>query len=100
MSEPLLKIRNRHTVGCGDPPIFNNDDENYIGYFENQHGEQWVVSFHRKIGRAELRGGDIGWNTSVEVRLDGMVDGVTLNSAEQHWLMACLAACRPHATVS
>ena len=63
MSDPLLQIRNHHSLACGDPPIINGDDPKvYVGYFENALGEQWVFSFHKAIGIGELRGGDIGWN--------------------------------------
>ena len=41
MSEPLLTIRNHHSPACGNPPIVDHEDrDTYIGYFENQHGEQ------------------------------------------------------------
>ena len=60
MSEPLLKIRNHHVPACGDPPIVDDEDENcYIGYFENPFGEQWVFTLDRRSGRAVLRGGDV-----------------------------------------
>ena len=58
MSEPLLRIRNHHTVYCGDPPIVNSDDPAvYIGYFENTYAEQWIFTFGRKTRHAELLGG-------------------------------------------
>ena len=60
MSESLLRIRNNHSVECGDPPIVNGDDADlYIGYFENMFGEQWIFTYHRKSHKAELRGGDV-----------------------------------------
>ena len=50
MSEPLLSIRNHHAPACGDPPIVNSDDPHvYIGYFENEHGEQWIFTCCRAI---------------------------------------------------
>ena len=89
MSEPLLQIRNHHTVACGDPPIVNSDDPDlYIGYFENPHGEQWVFTYHRKTKRAELLGGDAGWNTRNQVT-GGEVPGLVLNAEESQWLAAC-----------
>jgi hypothetical protein len=92
MSEPLLKIRNHHTVYCGDPPIVNSDDEHvYIGYFENAYGEQWIFTYDRKSRRAELRGGDVGWNT-VNIVDDGHVDGLILGKDEAAWLFACWRA--------
>ena len=55
VSDPLLQIRNHHSLACGDPPIVNGDDPNvYLGYFENAFGEQWVFSFHKAIGIVNL----------------------------------------------
>jgi hypothetical protein len=90
MPEPLLKISNHHSGSCGDPPIIADDKDTYIGYFENEHGEQWVFTFNRKTKKAELRGGDIGWNEVCEI--GGDVAGPTLNKAEELWLQACLFA--------
>lgn len=95
MSEPLLRIRNHHSAACGDPPIVSGDDPAvYIGYFENPHGEQWIFTFHRKTGKAELRGGDAGWNTVFEVR-DGRAAGLNLGREELAWLQACWNAAVP-----
>ncbi|HUG68911.1 MAG TPA: hypothetical protein VMM76_14275 [Pirellulaceae bacterium] len=92
MSDPLLQIRNYHTVACGDPPIINGDDPNvYIGYFENAFGEQWIFTFDRATREAELRGGDIGWNSVHEV-CDGKVEELVLGREELAWLQACWKA--------
>ena len=89
MAEPLLRIRNHHSITCGDPPIISSDDPSlYIGYFENLHGEQWVFTYHRKTKKAELLGGDVGWNTRNEVT-DGVVPGMVLSPEESKWLEAC-----------
>ena len=92
MSDPLLCIRNYHSASCGDPPIVNGDDPNlYIGYFENAFGEQWIFTYRRKTRKAELRGGDLGWNTVREVK-NGKAEGLNLNREEAAWLEACLRA--------
>jgi len=89
MSEPLLQIRNHHTVGSGDPPIVSGDNPNvYIGYFENAFGEQWLFTFDRSTNEAVLRGGDIGWNTVFEVN-DGVASGLVMRPDELAWLEAC-----------
>ena len=94
MSEPLLRIRNRHAPVCGEPPILNSDDpELYIGYFENPFGEQWLFTCDRRTGKAELRGGDVGWNTCFEVR-EGQVADLVLSPVEVAWLRACWYAAR------
>jgi hypothetical protein len=73
MSEPLLSIRNHHAPACGDPPIVNSDDPNvYIGYFENEHGEQWIFTCDRTTRRVELRGGDAGWTKTYAVTQAGV----------------------------
>ena len=92
MSEPLLKIPNHHAATCGDPPIVNGDESYlYIGYFENEHGEQWIFTRDRKTGLATLRGGDIGWNTAIDVNVGPSSDFI-LNPRESSWLNACLQA--------
>jgi hypothetical protein len=92
MSEPLLRIRNHHLPACGDPPIVNSDDSAiYIGYFENPHGEQWIFTYDRQARKAELRGGDVGWNETFSVQ-DGTVPGLVLGRDEQSWLQACWRA--------
>jgi hypothetical protein len=89
MSEPLLRIRNHHTAACGDPPIVSsNDPDLYIGYFENPHGEQWIFTCQRSTKKAELRGGDVGWNTRNQV-VDGAVPNLALSTEESQWLRAC-----------
>ena len=92
MSQPLREIPNHHAATCGDPPVVNGDEPHlYIGYFENEHGEQWIFTRDRKTGIASLRGGDIGWNTPVSV-IDGITEMLTLNPCEAQWLESCLAS--------
>lgn len=100
MSEPLLAIRNNHSVSCGDPPIVNSEEDGttYVGYFENAFGEQWIFTFDRGKNVASLRGGDLGWNTQLNVECDS--DGVfwtkplqvNLTHHERQWLLACWQA--------
>ena len=95
MSDPLLTIRNHHSAACGDPPIVNEEGrDTYIGYFGNEHGEQWIFTCNRATGEALLRGGDAGWNKPWPI-VDRYVDGLKLNRQEQLWLEACLAAAMP-----
>ncbi len=89
VSEPILKIYNHHVAACGDPPIVDSRSSDcYIGYFENNDGEQWIFSRDRETGRATLRGGDADWNTEFEV-LEGRMHDLILAEAELLWLHAC-----------
>jgi hypothetical protein len=90
MSDPLLKISNHHAPASGDPPIIEDSKaEQYIGYFENMVGEQWIFTRDRATGVATLRGGDIGWNQEIDVT-DGTTGELTLNASEAQWLECCL----------
>lgn len=94
MSEPLLKIRNHHSLSCGDPPIIDDDsDQCYVGYFENIHGEQWIFTLDRRTGTSTVRGGDAGWNSVFNV-IDGIAEGLVITEDEQLWLRACWSASR------
>lgn len=98
MSDPLLSIRNHHAPTSGDPPIINvSDRDTYIGYFENEHGEQWVFTSNRTTGEAFLTGGDVGWNNPNPV-VGGTVPSLNLSNSERLWLQACCAATHPAVT--
>jgi hypothetical protein len=89
VSEPMLTIHNRHAAACGIPPALSTEAADlYIGYFENRHGEPWIVTCDRATREARLRGGDAGWATAHPVR-DGRVDGLILAPEEIAWLQAC-----------
>ena len=92
MSELLLKIRNNHAGICGDPPIITTEDRNvYVGCFQNVFGEQLTFTYDYRTKNAELRGGDICWNTAYEV-IDGVAPSLVLNRDEQDCLKACWRA--------
>src|SRR4051795_12158382 len=55
---------NTHSVHCGPPPRLRNTDNPrlYHGYFENFHGEQFVLTLNRTTGAGTVWGGDIQWD--------------------------------------
>ena len=39
--QPIFRVTNHHTDACGAPPAIDDSEPNrYLGYFENEHGEQ------------------------------------------------------------
>lgn len=89
MDKPFFIMSNAHVSSCGVPPVIsNNESNNYFGYYENEHGEQWVFIFNRTDGIAKLRGGDLGWDNVFKV-IDGKVDELILGAEEKMWLQAC-----------
>jgi hypothetical protein len=89
MKAPLLVIKNNHADDCGEPPVIAESD--YVGYFKNAFGEQWLFTFDRQAQTGTLFGGDIGWDEPIVVE-DGICDSVVLSPAEAQWLAACWTA--------
>lgn len=91
MSGPFFMMRNKHIPTGSEPPAITNDVEGqYLGYFENRHGEQWVFVYDRVAQTGALRGGDVGWEMVIPVR-EGQAS-IILGTAEAEWLRACWKA--------
>jgi hypothetical protein len=93
MSEqPILRVTNRHTDACGAPPaIDDSEPSRYLGYFENEHGEQAIFVYDRTRRAGTLLLGDAGWERPHAV-VEGAVAGVVLGATERAWLAACWKA--------
>ena len=53
--EVILTIRNHHIEDCGSPPKLDLGAGKWICYFENVHGEQFVMQFDRMSDLRSLR---------------------------------------------
>ena len=89
--KPLLSMNNHHVEGCGVPPHVTDKSGQYIGYFENQYGEQAVFVFDRAAQTGTLYMGDAGWEESYKV-VKGWVPGLVMNAGERTWLRTCWEA--------
>jgi hypothetical protein len=93
---PLFQLRNHHSAASGTPPHIDDLCRNqYLGYFENQYGEQAVFVYDRDSSQAVLYLGDAGWQTPHAV-IDGIVPDVVLSETERQWLRACWRAASPN----
>jgi hypothetical protein len=93
MSEqPIFRVTNHHTDSCGMPKTIDDSEPNrYLGYFENESGEQAIFVYDRTRRAGTLSLGDAGWTRSHEV-VEGAVPGVVLGATERAWLAACWRA--------
>jgi hypothetical protein len=103
MGNDFLTVQNQHVPECGRLPGWacERPEGAYFGYYENEHGEQWVLVATAE--KALLAGGDCGWETTYELRNPPWAEirdrrfpsWPTLNMIprEQAWLEACLSAC-------
>jgi hypothetical protein len=82
----LLSIENHHTQTGPDVP-----EGGYLGYFQNQHGEQLI--FHQAKGAPE---GSL-WHGDMEFERHAVRRGETdliMNTGERVWLVSCWAESR------
>ena len=90
---PLFQVGNHHIASSGPPPhIDDGSPSQYLGYFENQYGEQTVFVYDRDSNQAAVVYlGDAGWETSHTV-VDGAVPDLVLSVVERLWVRACWQA--------
>jgi hypothetical protein len=89
---PLFSVRNHHSAECGIPPrVDDRGAGRYVGYFENQYGEQAVFVYDRDSNQAVLYLGDAGWETPHSV-VDSAAPDLVLSEAERLWVRACWQA--------
>lgn len=89
---PLFQVRNHHSAECGIPPHIDAVRTNqYLGYFENQYGEQAVFIYARDSSQAILYLGDAGWEMPHTV-VEGAVPDLLLSEIERLWVRACWQA--------
>ena len=87
----ILQTANHHTPACGTPPRIEEQPGQYLGYFENEFGEQMIFVFDQSTGTGLLYADDAGWETPYAV-VDGVAPGLVMQSAERLWLWACWEA--------
>lgn len=90
--QALLTIHNRHSQKCGEAPQITNDDRSrYIGYFQNEHGDQWIFVDDPATGPATLRCGDATWSTIYTIHGPGDLPN-SITDTERAWILACWQA--------
>ena len=109
MNERFLTVRNVHDASCGTPPrVDAGAAGGYTGYFENGHGEQWVLRWLPTDEFVYLHGGDIGWDQPQDIPVPAKTSAqdtfrsvtehlsqslkIMLNEPEQLWLAGCMMA--------
>jgi hypothetical protein len=90
-NQPLLQVGNGHAADCSTPPSLDVPG-NYLAYFENRRGEQWVFVGDRDARTAVVYGGDIGWDNPQHLTADEPCPDVVLSESERLWIVLCFAA--------
>lgn len=115
----LFRATNHHSAECGSPPHLDEPATGsnvFRSYFENEHGEQWILTHDATTDEIAVFAGDVGWAERLTVKplkefLDVLpmekaselrsfeneevvcgTDGpVILGKSEKLWLNACMA---------
>jgi hypothetical protein len=77
--EIILTINNGHIEECGAPPRLTLGGGRWTCYFENVHGEQFIMQFDRNTDICRLWSGDVGWEE--ELRVEEFRDTVIVRFA-------------------
>jgi hypothetical protein len=65
--EVILTIDNGHIEECGSPPKLTLFGGKWTCYFENVHGEQFIMQFDSYSNICHLWNGDVGWEEELRV---------------------------------
>lgn len=95
-SDHFFRVSNHHAASCGTPPACDDltaPEITYRSYFENEHGDQWVLLYDNDQDIVFLYGGDCGWETPLKVYTlqqiaEGMAKAYQQPSLLEH---SCLA---------
>jgi hypothetical protein len=63
----ILTIDNGHIGECGSPPKLSLGEGKRTCYFENVHGEQFIMQFDPSSNTCRLWSGDVGWEEELRV---------------------------------
>jgi len=89
---PLFQVCNHHSAACGTPPSIDDLRPNqYLGYSENNYGEQAVFMYDRDSSEATVYLSDAGWETAHTV-VDGALPDLVHSEAERLWVRGCWQA--------
>jgi len=89
-----FQAANIHSAGCGVAPEIKAQEYIYAAYWENCHGEQFILVRERDSRQFVLYGGNLTWDEPLrfkDIQEFGTL-GIILGRWETTWLVSCLCA--------
>lgn len=86
----IFTIDNNHIVSCGKIPEIDKENK-YLGYYENEFGEQFFFIGDYVNKNAIIRGGDFGWETEIEINLGMKNFDYIFSMSEILWICCCFS---------
>ncbi|CAL2095617.1 hypothetical protein [Tenacibaculum sp. 190524A02b] len=90
MREDIFTIENNHIKSSGRIPEIDKKGK-YLGYYENEHREQFFFIGDYDKKKATIRGGDFGWEEEIEVSLGMTEFDYIFSSSEIVWISSCFS---------
>jgi hypothetical protein len=90
MKSDIFTIENNHVLSCGQIPKIDKDNK-YLGYYENEFGEQFFFIGDYVNKNAIIRGGDFGWETEIEINLGMKNFDYIFSMSEILWICCCFS---------
>jgi hypothetical protein len=91
--QPILHVTEGHLDPFPYQTFLSPTPGRYVGFFVNQHGDQWLFLFDPQLGGGVLTGGDVAWDIYPVGNGPVPVHGLVLNKEEKLWLQACWDSC-------
>jgi hypothetical protein len=90
MKDDIFTIENNHIDSCGKIPRVNTKDK-YLGYYENEHKEQFFFIGDYDEKKAIILGGDFGWEEEIEIHLGMTKFDFIFSKPEILWISNCFS---------
>lgn len=90
MRDDVFTIENNHIDSSGKIPEIDKKNK-YIGYYENEHREQFFFIGDYETKKAVIRGGDFGWEKEIEIYLGMSKFDLIFSNSEIIWISSCFS---------
>ncbi|MEO0685601.1 MAG: hypothetical protein AAFY76_11300, partial [Cyanobacteria bacterium J06649_11] len=88
IKDDVFTIHNNHIAESGRIPNLDIADK-YLGYHENQYGEQFFFVGDMESKKAVIHGGDFGWEKPINVHIDMLSSNAIFSDPEIIWISNC-----------
>jgi hypothetical protein len=93
VNQPILLVTEGHLDPFPYQAFLSPTPGCYVGFFTNQHGDQWLFLYDPELGGGILTGGDVAWELYPLGDGPIPIHALVLNEPEKLWLQACWDAC-------
>ena len=90
MRDDIFTIENSHIKASGKIPRIDKEGK-YLGYYENEHREQFFFIGDHERKKAIIRGGDFGWEEEIEISLGMTKFDFIFSNSEIIWISSCFS---------